>query len=552
MFVTIVFARRSLVELIVLLSLFGRISTWAAGITFAWNPSPNPAVAGYALYYGLASGDYTLSVDAGANTNVSVSGLTPGLTYYFAVLAYDANDDASPFSSEISYTNSPPLITGEPSSTTAVAGAVASFSVAAVSPTTMSYQWFHGPAAVSGATNAILTLPSVSAANAGSYYVTLQNAAGAATSATAVLTVANVLGRKQYVHSYIGTAVAITPTAGDCLVAFAQVNAIVNLMVSDGVNKWVTQQTAQQTSGEALTVVAATALNVAGTPVTVSFTGSAQDAGITVIEYSGVSGIDASAQATTAPILSVVLNTTQKDAFVCGWGNEESGEDQIYSETFNPGNMAPVLIEHDTEHYEAQWEVLNSNAGFPAGTYTDTYIGSPNGCLVMLALELSVINPPVITNQPVAQSVAAGSSASFSVGASGPAPMTYIWFDSGAAVPGATSAALNLSNVSVAKAGNYSVVISSSAGSVTSSVVPLTVLSPPQHLSASLSPGQGVQLQFTGTPGSPYVLLAATCLAPPINWQPIVTNTADTNGNWTFTDTNALSMPARFYCAVPP
>ena len=64
-----------------------------------------------------------------------------------------------------------------------------------------------------------------------------------------------------------------------------------------------------------------------------SVTGSSADAGITVIEYSGVTGIDASAQATTTSTLAVVLNTTQTDMFVCGWGNETYGDDIINSET---------------------------------------------------------------------------------------------------------------------------------------------------------------------------------------------------------------------------
>jgi len=111
---------------------------------------------------------------------------------------------------------------------------------------------------------------------------------------------------------------------------------------------------------------------------------------------------------------------------------------------------------------------------------------------------------------------------------------------------------LVLTNVATSNAGSYDVVVTGPFGSVTSSVVTLTVLLPPQNLSASLSSGQNVQLQFTGTPGSAYVLQVTTNLAPPINWQPVFTNLADTNGNWTFTDTNTLASPARFYRALLP
>ena len=80
-----------------------------------------------------------------------------------------------------------------------------------------------------------------------------------------------------------------------------------------------------------------------------------------------------------------------------------------------------------------------------------------------------------------------------------------------------------------------------------------TYLGPPTiTLRASLSPGQGVQFQLVGIPTNDYVLLATTNLTPPIVWRPIVTNPAGTNGVWTFIDTNALAIPARYYRAWLP
>lgn len=111
---------------------------------------------------------------------------------------------------------------------------------------------------------------------------------------------------------------------------------------------------------------------------------------------------------------------------------------------------------------------------------------------------------------------------------------------------------LILKNTGPGNAGSYNVVVTGPTGSVTSSVVSLAVSLPPQNLSAAVSANQRVQFQLTGTPGSGYVLLSTTNLAPPIVWQPIVTNYADTNGNWTFTDTNALNVPFQFYRAMLP
>jgi hypothetical protein len=109
---------------------------------------------------------------------------------------------------------------------------------------------------------------------------------------------------------------------------------------------------------------------------------------------------------------------------------------------------------------------------------------------------------------------------------------------------------LKISNLSINNAGNYSVIVSNSFGAVTSSVVSLTVLLPPQSFSGQAVGNGGLQLQFTGTPNYPYILQMATDLTPPVNWQPVFTNPADANGNWTFTVTNLQDLPAGYYRAV--
>jgi hypothetical protein len=53
------------------------------------------------MYYGLASQAYETSVDAGPALQVSLGGLTPGATYYFAATAYNTGGE-SPFSNEVS------------------------------------------------------------------------------------------------------------------------------------------------------------------------------------------------------------------------------------------------------------------------------------------------------------------------------------------------------------------------------------------------------------------------------------------------------------------
>jgi hypothetical protein len=82
---------------------------------------------------------------------------------------------------------------------------------------------------------------------------------------------------------------------------------------------------------------------------------------------------------------------------------------------------------------------------------------------------------PVIAAQPRSQAVAAGSAVTFSVSATSALPMSYQWQRNGVAIPGATTAVLGLARATAAEAGSYTVTVSTSAGSVTSSAAVLTI-----------------------------------------------------------------------------
>ena len=70
---------------------------------FGWDPSPDPAVSGYRIYYGTTSGNYFASIPTGNVTTTIVTGLAAGVTYYFVITAYGANGDESAYSGEISF-----------------------------------------------------------------------------------------------------------------------------------------------------------------------------------------------------------------------------------------------------------------------------------------------------------------------------------------------------------------------------------------------------------------------------------------------------------------
>jgi uncharacterized repeat protein (TIGR03803 family) len=83
---------------------------------------------------------------------------------------------------------------------------------------------------------------------------------------------------------------------------------------------------------------------------------------------------------------------------------------------------------------------------------------------------------PIITQQPTNTTAIIGSTAVLSVGASSPTPLTYQWYEQGAAIPDGTNASLVFANVSMTNAGSYDVVVSNMSGSVTSAIVSLTVV----------------------------------------------------------------------------
>src|SRR5579862_388402 len=79
-------------------------------------------------------------------------------------------------------------------------------------------------------------------------------------------------------------------------------------------------------------------------------------------------------------------------------------------------------------------------------------------------------------SQPASVTVTAGQTATFGVTATGTGPFTYQWFANGTAVPGATASTYTTSSTTMEQSGTiYTVVVSGSQGSVTSSPATLTV-----------------------------------------------------------------------------
>ncbi len=99
---------------------------------------------------------------------------------------------------------------------------------------------------------------------------------------------------------------------------------------------------------------------------------------------------------------------------------------------------------------------------------------------------------PSITAQPASVTVVAGQTASFTVAASGSAPLSYQWRFGSTSI-GSNSATLSIGNVQAANAGSYTCIVTNSAGSVTTAGAALTVKEAP----GGIDSGNGIGL--TGT-----------------------------------------------------
>lgn len=97
--------------LVIALLLFPAL-TRAATVTFAWDANSETNIAGYRLYTGNSSRNYTTSNDFGNVTSGTLSGLNNSSRYYHALTAFNTAGLESDFSSEVVALTPVPVVTG--------------------------------------------------------------------------------------------------------------------------------------------------------------------------------------------------------------------------------------------------------------------------------------------------------------------------------------------------------------------------------------------------------------------------------------------------------
>ena len=161
---------------------------------------------------------------------------------------------------------------------------------------------------------------------------------------------------------------------------------------------------------------------------------------------------------------------------------------------------------------------------------------------------------PSIAAQPANADVNEGSQAVFDVGVNGTAPFTYQWYLNGVAIPGAIEGTYTVADAQQSEEGSYTVNVTNSLGSATSSAATLTVAVPAGYPDITAQP-QGATLVNGGS-----VILSITAAGnPPFTYQwyfngavisgaTASTYTATTPGSYTVAVTNplatAISSPA--------
>ena len=148
-----------------------------------------------------------------------------------------------------------------------------------------------------------------------------------------------------------------------------------------------------------------------------------------------------------------------------------------------------------------------------AGNYTVT-VSNAAGTVTSAAAVLLINTPAAIVTQPRSQTVLAGSTATFTVVATGTPAPSYQWRANGLTIAGATSPTLTLTNVQAINAANYDVIVSNGVGGGVSSLAQLTVAA-----SASAPVITGSPAPRTLVVGSSTILSVGVSAAPAPTYQ---------------------------------
>ena len=386
----------------------------------------------------------TATTDSGSTFRVVVSNTAGTVTSSAATLTVNAAVIA-------------PTITTQPVNQTVTAGATATFTVVAGGTAPLGYQWQKNGVNIAGATGTSYTTPATATTDTGSTFdVVVSNAAGTVTSSAATLTVNAAAVAQTITTQPVNQTVTAGATATFTVVAGGtaplgyqwQKNGV-NIAGATGTS-YTTPATATTDTGSTFDVVVS---NAAGT----------------VTSSAATLTVNAAAVAptiTTQPVNQTVTAGATATFSVVAGGTAPLG----YQWQKNGVNIAGATGTSYT---------TPATATTDSGSTFDVVVTNTAGTVTSSAATLTVnaaVIAPTITTQPVNQTVTAGATATFTVVAGGTAPLGYQWQKNGVNIAGATGTSYTTPATATTDSGStFRVVVSNTAGTVTSSAATLTV-----------------------------------------------------------------------------
>jgi hypothetical protein len=428
-------------------------------------------------------------------------------------------------------TNRPPVIAAQPANRTALRGATVTFRVTAGGSQPLAYQWQFNGLNLPGATNAVLVLADVAVSESGSYAVVVSNPFGVVTSQAALLSVldtpANAPFRITSLTANNSLVVEHNFLTGDDRGGIAVSDSQVFYTGDDGTARFALGDLSGGTSlGRQYDAMVG---NLRTEKVYSLGNGSEPIpfGGGTVTSLIEIDGATGNLSASTID-LSEPVEVREPTGIFAGYDQVVLLTDgRAYSIHLPTGfvtDLGPMATpDHQGCESWAFWGVAENFDGAAHVVYvrdgqTIERARVPDGATEVLAtfdnlsdmcsftLSLSLNRwyfhheggsqfggtsetvgfadatwefpvpplPPTITQAPQNVNGLWGGSALFNVVATGPL-LGYQWRFNGAPLPGASTPALLLSNLSDANAGSYAVVVTNPFGSVTSAPVTLTV-----------------------------------------------------------------------------
>jgi hypothetical protein len=400
----------------------------------------------------------------------------------------------------------PPLVHVQPASQTAPAGNTAIFTVGAGGTQPLSYQWIYNGNPIAGATSPSLGLTNVQTAQAGNYSVQVTNIIGSITSAVAVLTVgppppcdappANLISWWQAewnasdaAGANIGSLVnGVTFGPGVVGQAFA-FNGNGSVQIPDSPSLNLTNElTLELWYKDTGSIGPGYGLIAKRAPYP-------QGASFGINLYPGSYGLQVYLQDPNYPSYQVsgYLPVPQAGIFhhVAATYAQATSE-QVEVKTYVDGQLVKIAALSGNLARCLNSAPVTIGASNPSEEFLTGLIDEPTiyGRALSAGEILAIYNagisgkcptafPATIYSQPTNQTLFAGQTAIFTVGASGTQPLSYLWSLNGTAIPGATNATLTLTNIQIGQAGAYTVQVSNVVNSVLSSQAVLTVNPPP-------------------------------------------------------------------------